>query len=154
MMFSTQLVSVLLAASAIVQASPLVPRGDDDFGSQIVYAICKNDDLSIICRFATSFFKSDDAQPLINILKKDTNTLILPVDSAFDHDNPSIGNNERDFWFYSTTYGTPENDFKTPDSSSRKRGAKQSRWTSSTPLKFPSTDRRRWYGLIDGNQVQ
>ncbi|KAF8597929.1 Fasciclin-domain-containing protein [Ceratobasidium sp. AG-I] len=89
MISSNLVVSVLLAASAFVQASPFEPR-NDDFVPGFLDAV-KKCGLNTLSGLYADFFKTKDGQDYVNELQYQKLSLLAPEDCAFNPDHPSIG---------------------------------------------------------------
>ncbi|KAG9124694.1 hypothetical protein FRC07_010600 [Ceratobasidium sp. 392] len=151
MIFSSLLVSVLLAVSTFVQASPVEPREDDDFKSRFLDILNKNG-LTTLSDIYAKTFKTEESDQIVDLLKSGEITLLAPRNDAFDPDHPSIDANGL---LYNTIYGNIDKGFKSSgNSTSRKRG-EQSRSNASSGFSFPQRgSRKRAWGLVDGNQIQ
>ncbi|KAG9075013.1 hypothetical protein FRC06_010325, partial [Ceratobasidium sp. 370] len=154
--------AIFLATSTLVQASPLQPRGGkwggkDSFISGFLNTL-KQLGLTTSENFWEETINSSGGDYLVDLLKSQIVTVLIPKNDAFDPKDPSIGNDPLDLLSYSTIFGSPEDDFKITNSSLgelgslSRRGAKQSRSAASSGLKWPR--RKRWGGLLDNNQAQ
>ncbi|KAG8713781.1 hypothetical protein FRC08_012817 [Ceratobasidium sp. 394] len=153
-MFSSVLVSAFLAASTLVQASPVTRRGYSDGDGFISGFLTWLDGLELsesgdVWRRA---LESEEGGYLAGVLQSQTVTVLIPENSAYDskysnYDDPL------DLLSYSTVYGSPEDDFKINNGSYTRRGARQSRSSASSGLRWPRRTKRA-YGLLDNNQVQ
>ncbi|KAG9074404.1 hypothetical protein FRC06_010720 [Ceratobasidium sp. 370] len=151
-MFPSLVVSVLLAASTLVQASPVVPRGNSDSFISGFLAKLKQLGLTTSEGFWENTIHSTGGDYLVGLLKSQTVTVLIPKNDAYDPTNPSIGSDPLSVLSYTTIFGSPEDGFKITNSSLTRKGASQSRSSASSGLEWPS--RKRWNGLLDNNQVQ
>ncbi|KAG9084706.1 hypothetical protein FRC06_003936 [Ceratobasidium sp. 370] len=162
-MFPSLIVSVFLAASTLVQASPLEPRGGksggkDSFISGFLNKL-KQLGLTTSENLWEETIHSSGGGYLVDLLKSQIVTVLIPKNDAADPDHYS-SDDPLDLLSYSIVFGSPEDDFKITNSSLEslgshtRRGAKQSRSGASSGLKWPSGSRKRWNGLLDNNQVQ
>ncbi|KAG8691750.1 hypothetical protein FRC08_010096 [Ceratobasidium sp. 394] len=150
-MFPSLVVSVFLAASILVQATPLEPRTYSDKFISGFLAQLKKLGLGTSENIWQNVIQSDGGNYLVGLLKSQTVTVLIPENSAYDSEH-SNDDDPLDLLSYSVVFGSPEDDFKVNNSSYTRRGAKQSRSSASSGLKWPS--RKRWWGILDDNQVQ
>ncbi|KAG8709705.1 hypothetical protein FRC08_018146 [Ceratobasidium sp. 394] len=158
-MFPSRVLSVLLVVSAVVHASPVVSRDSnpDKLDSYTSGFLKKLHGLGLTtpADLLKDAINSPGGDYLVDTFKSQSVTFIVPDNSAFDSDHPSIGDDPVSVFSYSTVYGTPEDGFKITNTSLTRKGASQSRSSASSGLKWPGrSSRKRWNGLLDNNQVQ
>ena len=88
MIFSHLVTSVLLAASAVVQASPL-ERRDDDFVPGFLETL-KNAGLTCLCDIYADFFKTDQGPDLIDQLKCQKLSILAPENTVRFMFSPAV----------------------------------------------------------------
>ncbi|KAG8700941.1 hypothetical protein FRC12_008833 [Ceratobasidium sp. 428] len=145
-------ITALLAASNIVQASPLVTRGSDDL-SQLIDELNQNG-LTDFSRILGDEVNKNENDDLVQVLKKEKVTLLVPDNDAFDRSNPSLGKNPGNILAYSTIYGDLDSGFKTPNSSISRRDPNENHVQGKSNYQSPKKKgQKRWTSQFDQNQV-
>ncbi|KAG9094509.1 hypothetical protein FS749_012329 [Ceratobasidium sp. UAMH 11750] len=156
-MFSSQALSLLLAASTLVRGTPVVTRDNSNNCASGLIAALEQPDLeaSISAHLLGDAVESSGGSYLCDLFSSQAITLFVPQNKAYDPDHPSVGDDPVGVWSYSTVFGTPEDGFKVTNTSLTRKGAAQSRSSASSGLQWPArSSRKRAGGLLDNNQVQ
>ncbi|KAF8597597.1 Fasciclin-domain-containing protein [Ceratobasidium sp. AG-I] len=139
MIFSNLLASALLAASALVKATPLVPRDDDGWFPGFLKVLYDND-LTILKGIYEEFATTEQGRNLIDLLKCQEISLLAPVNSAFDPSNPSIGSDRFSVLSYNSIKGNIV--------SKKRQAPTQSRDVAPTLMQKPSFSKRAPDGQV------
>ncbi|KAG9125839.1 hypothetical protein FRC07_006012 [Ceratobasidium sp. 392] len=155
MIFSTLLLSVLLAVSTLVQASPVEPRKDEAFISGFLDTLNKAG-LTTLSHQYEDFFGTDERDKIVDLLKSGYLTLLAPENSAFSPDKPSIGTDPLTVFQYNTIIGNIDDHFKFTSNSTSHKRSESGRSNAGTGASLPQRggSRKRSFGLLGERQIQ
>ncbi|KAF8598288.1 FAS1 domain-containing protein [Ceratobasidium sp. AG-I] len=139
MIYSNLVTLLLLVASTLVLATPVVPRDDDGWSSGFITAL-NNAGLTKLSGLYADFFKSTQGPDLIQELKCRHLTILAPTNNAFDPSNISIGSDPSSLFRYNSIQGAI---------TSKKRAASPTRDIAPTLM-----EQQEYYKRAPNYQVQ
>ncbi|QRV81745.1 Fasciclin domain-containing protein [Ceratobasidium sp. AG-Ba] len=151
MLFSNALIP-LIAAAVAINASPMVTRADDSFVSQLANKLKQNGQTTFGGILQDELNK-DGSADLVNVLKTQSVTLLVPENEAFDSSNPSIGDNPLNILAYSVIFGDIDTGFKRPNSSFSRRDPNENHIQGTSNYESPKRPEKKRWASSNRNQV-
>ncbi|CAE6442232.1 unnamed protein product [Rhizoctonia solani] len=140
MKFLTRVVPVLLAASSMVRAASIAVRTNDDFFSEFIDALNKNN-LTTLAESYKRVAKTDEGKEVIDALKNNGKvTVLAPDNKSFKPDHPSLS---PDVLLYNTVWGSIDDDFEGNSRKLSRRKSTQTRDVVNTAQQRPPPNRRQ-----------
>ncbi|CCO32647.1 hypothetical protein BN14_06710 [Rhizoctonia solani AG-1 IB] len=140
MKFLTRVVPVLLAASSMVRAASIAVRTNDDFFSEFIDALNKNN-LTTLAESYKRVAKTNEGKEVIDALKNNGKvTVLAPDNKSFKPDHPSLS---PDVLLYNTVWGSIDDDFEGNSRKLSRRKSTQTRDVVNTAQQRPPPNRRQ-----------